>query len=123
LDRIIDIFSHIKHNASSNEELMNMAAEIAKTASENDDKGEDDLMDISDTENVSGAPKTPTKRHARQLPKSKKPSNTPTSPDMSWKDGGREFPKRCSQIGPQHQATRIPKAGSYTDKRNESTDE
>ena len=35
-------------------------------------------------------------------------------PDLSWKDAGRIFPKRSSSVGPEHQVTTIPSAGTVT---------
>ena len=40
--------------------------------------------------------------------------------DLSWKEG-RNFPKQSSKVGPEYQATKIPKAGTYQDE-NECSD-
>ena len=37
----------------------------------------------------------------------------PASPDVSWKDGRKHFPKKSSQIGEEYQATKIPAAGTF----------
>jgi hypothetical protein len=35
--------------------------------------------------------------------------------DESWKNGGRDYPKKASKVGPEYQATEIPNAGTYQD--------
>jgi hypothetical protein len=34
--------------------------------------------------------------------------------DISWKDGGTSYPKRCSQVGDEYQVSSIPPVGSYS---------
>jgi len=39
--------------------------------------------------------------------------------DLSWKEG-RNFPQRSSNVGPEYQATEIPKAGTYQEENEGS---
>lgn len=52
---------------------------------------------------------------------SPKPKHT-TMLDLSWKDGGKNFPKRVSKVGANYQATEIPKAGTWKDPENEGSE-
>lgn len=38
---------------------------------------------------------------------------SPIKLDLSWKDGGKHFPKKSSMIGRDYQVSSIPKAGKY----------
>jgi hypothetical protein len=38
---------------------------------------------------------------------------SPIKLDLSWKDGGKHFPKKTSMIGKDYQVSSIPKAGKY----------
>jgi hypothetical protein len=51
---------------------------------------------------------SPTKRNTVRL------SLVSAKPDLSWKDGGKQFPKKSSMIGEDYQVSTIPAAGSYT---------
>jgi hypothetical protein len=54
-------------------------------------------------------------RSSNSINSSKEAANKLLHPlDLSWKDAGRIFPKRQSQIGPDYQVSALPEAGSYT---------
>lgn len=46
-----------------------------------------------------------------------------TKIDLSWKEGGRNFPQRSSKVGTQYQVKVIPSAGSYIEKENPKFDD
>jgi hypothetical protein len=48
-----------------------------------------------------------------QRPKRNAPSRSSTRIDLSWKEGGRNFPKLTSRVGAEYQATDLPPAGTY----------
>jgi hypothetical protein len=114
-DRITDILSHVKANKS--------LAEVAKALKASlkgqfDDEVQSFIrrprLQANLQHNRRGKlPKTRNKLRARQG------ALVPGELMAAWKYGGREFPKRSSQIGPQHQATKIPVAGSYLDPKQE----
>lgn len=57
-------------------------------------------------------------------PRTRKPSaQQMASPvlDLSWKEGGRNFPKRASSIGTRYQVSFIPEAGTYEDETNKTS--
>lgn len=59
------------------------------------------------------APSSPT---GSSTPRSSSPKPSPkVVMDLSWKDGGKNFPKRCSRVGAKYQATELPEAGTWND--------
>lgn len=52
-----------------------------------------------------------TDRDAR--PKRNNPSRSSNRIDLSWKEGGRNFPKLVSRVGVEYQATDLPSAWTY----------
>ena len=40
--------------------------------------------------------------------------------DLSWKDGGKSYPKHPSRVGEEYQATQIPAAGTWENSGNDS---
>lgn len=53
----------------------------------------------------------------RAVPKPKRESSGTSMLDLSWKNGGREYPKHASNIGPDYQVDSIPLAGTYQDQK------
>lgn len=51
---------------------------------------------------------------------SKRESSGTSMIDLSWKNGGREYPKRASNLGPDYQVASIPLAGTYKDQKENS---
>jgi hypothetical protein len=56
----------------------------------------------------------------REKPKAKRESSGSNMIDVSWKNGGREYPKRASNVGPEYQVDSIPLAGTYRDQKENS---
>jgi hypothetical protein len=57
----------------------------------------------------------------RAVPKTPKRESSGSSMiDLSWKNGGREYPKRASNIGLEYQVDSIPLAGTYQDQKENS---
>jgi hypothetical protein len=56
----------------------------------------------------------------RADPMKKRESSGSNMIDLSWKNGGREYPKRASNIGPDYQVDIIPLAGTYLDQKEKS---
>jgi hypothetical protein len=57
----------------------------------------------------------------RAVPKKpKRESSGSNMIDLSWKNGGREYPKRASNVGPEYQVDSIPLAGTYQDQKENS---
>jgi hypothetical protein len=52
--------------------------------------------------------------------KPKRESSGSSMIDLSWKNGGREYPKRSSNVGPEYQVHSIPLAGTYHDQKENS---
>ena len=52
--------------------------------------------------------------------KPKRESSGSSMIDLSWKNGGREYPKRASNVGPEYQVDIIPLAGTYEDQKEDS---
>lgn len=50
---------------------------------------------------------------ANLKPTERKRVQSPIKLDLSWKDGGKHFPKKTSMIGKDYQVSSIPKAGKY----------
>lgn len=52
--------------------------------------------------------------------KKRESSGSSSMIDLSWKNGGREYPKRSSNVGPEYQVHSIPLAGTYQDQKENS---
>jgi hypothetical protein len=52
--------------------------------------------------------------------KPKRESSGSNMIDLSWKNGGREYPKRASNVGPEYQVDSIPLAGTYHGQKENS---
>ena len=60
-------------------------------------------------------------RQRRRNPRRNEEKTTPNI-DLMWKDGGKDFPKRSSNVGAQYQVSVIPKAGTYQEATNQQSD-
>jgi hypothetical protein len=66
---------------------------------------------------------TPSIARPRRRAEPKKPKRESSGSnmiDLSWKNGGREYPKRASNIGPDYQVDSIPLAGTYQEQKENS---
>ena len=137
MDRITDVLSHVKSDDSLALVASALQAALGGAAANDDD--DDEMMEILD-EGFSSRPQLqaspppgavrqrrrslPIKTNKRGASQSRSMVGSPKSVDIdSWKYGGREFSKKSSQVGPQHQATKLPKAGSLNDKKNLGSDQ
>jgi hypothetical protein len=112
-DRIFDLFAYIMR-AKNDDSLGKIASEIIAASHTSD---EDEAVVYRHSLQVN-----PPSHHQKLAKNKPQLMTSPSSVEMSWKNGGREFPKRSSQVGPQHQATKLPKPGSFKEKRNLKSD-
>ena len=68
------------------------------------------------------SPPAPTRRRRRNSNAPAKLSPDKPTLDVQWKDGGKDYPKRSSNIGQKYQVSEIPKAGTYADAANETSE-
>ncbi|KAL7557159.1 hypothetical protein ACA910_002439 [Epithemia clementina (nom. ined.)] len=93
-DRIRDVLDRLDEGRSQTEAaIANLYHSLQTGASEK-----------QPTNTVRGTPANRSARH-----------NVLLSPkiDLSWKDGGRNFPRKKSQIGDDYQVSKLPKAGTF----------
>jgi hypothetical protein len=102
-DRVKDVIERIKDRKNKDESDIADEYESAVAG-----------FEISDDDIVTAIPVlAPTTR--RKLPKTKGKSETSGTFELKFKV------KHCSEIGPSHQCTRLPKAGTYDEEEKQSS--
>jgi hypothetical protein len=101
--RIKDVIEHINQQKKSTEHINQQKKSAESTAADRYRSAK-------------------SKQEARRLRLPKKVEYGSPKVDLSWKDGGKRFPKKTSSVGDDYQATSIPVAGSFGEIDNPASD-
>ena len=103
-DRVRDVLDRLEEGRSQTEAAIANLYRTLQHQNEDDPAIPNNTTTTTPTSALASPTNRPSARH-----------NVLLSPkmDLSWKDGGRNFPRKSSQIGADYQVLELPKVGTF----------